>query len=188
MAADAHPGPLGGERPPRRKRNLRAGFFTGAEGQKRRTKNIVEFHDDPEPCASSSPATPGRRPEPSACFELRDQPGTPLESGRPRAADRADLPARAEAADRRLQPRLRAGDRVERIAGLVGSKQAFFKGLFDGESDSIQFDQSSSFLARVEKIYETDRPIHGSNPGGNRRGRRRIRTDAAEGSEIDDEV
>src|SRR6185437_10411820 len=26
---------------------LRAGFFTGAEGQKRRTQNIVEFHDDP---------------------------------------------------------------------------------------------------------------------------------------------
>ena len=27
---------------------LRAGFFTGAEGQKRRTQNIVEFHDDPD--------------------------------------------------------------------------------------------------------------------------------------------
>ncbi len=50
-----------------------------------------------------------------------------------------------------------------RIAGLVGSKQAFFKGLFDGESDSVQFDQSASFLARVEKIYE---PVvaHGAMP------------------------
>ena len=28
--------------------DLRAGFFTGAEGQKRRTQNIVEFHDDPD--------------------------------------------------------------------------------------------------------------------------------------------
>ena len=27
--------------------SLRAGFFTGAEGQRRRTQNIVEFHDDP---------------------------------------------------------------------------------------------------------------------------------------------
>jgi SNF2 family DNA or RNA helicase len=27
---------------------LRSGFFTGAEGQKRRTQNIVEFHDDPD--------------------------------------------------------------------------------------------------------------------------------------------
>ena len=27
--------------------NVRAAFFTGDEGQKRRTQNIVEFHDDP---------------------------------------------------------------------------------------------------------------------------------------------
>ncbi len=43
-----------------------------------------------------------------------------------------------------------------RIAGLVGSKQAFFKGLFDGETDSVQFNESASFLARVEKIYQPD--------------------------------
>ena len=41
-----------------------------------------------------------------------------------------------------------------RIAGLVGSKQAFFKGLFDGESDAVQFEQSGSFLSQVEKINE----------------------------------
>ena len=41
-----------------------------------------------------------------------------------------------------------------RIAGLVGSKQAFFKGLFDGESDAVQFEQSGSFLSRVEKLYD----------------------------------
>ncbi len=29
-------------------KGYRAGFFTGAEGRKRRTQNIVEFHDDPE--------------------------------------------------------------------------------------------------------------------------------------------
>ena len=27
---------------------LRSGFFTGQEGQRRRTQNIVEFHDDPD--------------------------------------------------------------------------------------------------------------------------------------------
>src|SRR5581483_11402148 len=42
-----------------------------------------------------------------------------------------------------------------RIAGLVGSGQAFFKGLFDGDSDSVRFEQSGSFLSRVEKTYET---------------------------------
>ncbi len=41
-----------------------------------------------------------------------------------------------------------------RIAALVGAKQAFFKGLFDGDSDSVEFGQASSFLARVQKLYE----------------------------------
>ncbi|MGC8642847.1 MAG: helicase-related protein, partial [Isosphaeraceae bacterium] len=41
-----------------------------------------------------------------------------------------------------------------RIADLVGNKQAFFKGLFDGDSDSVKFDQAGSFLARVQKLYD----------------------------------
>ena len=41
-----------------------------------------------------------------------------------------------------------------RIADLVGNKQAFFKGLFDGDSDSIKFDQAGSFLSRVQKLYD----------------------------------
>ena len=43
-----------------------------------------------------------------------------------------------------------------RIAAIVGSKQAFFKGLFDGESDSVQFEQSASFLAKVQKLYDPE--------------------------------
>ena len=48
---------------------------------------------------------------------------------------------------------MRAGNRVadRRPRGL---KQAFFKGLFDGDSDSVKFDQSGSFLARVKKLYD----------------------------------
>ena len=41
-----------------------------------------------------------------------------------------------------------------RIADLVGNKQAFFKGLFDGDSDSVKFDQAGSFLSRVKKLYD----------------------------------
>ena len=40
-----------------------------------------------------------------------------------------------------------------RIAGIVGTKQAFFKGLFDGDSDTIDFGQASGFLANVQKLY-----------------------------------
>ncbi len=42
-----------------------------------------------------------------------------------------------------------------RIAALVGSKQAFFKGLFDGGSDSVNFGEATNFLAKVEKLYES---------------------------------
>ena len=36
----------------------------------------------------------------------------------------------------------------------MGNKQAFFKGLFDGDSDSVKFDQAGSFLSRVQKLYD----------------------------------
>ena len=53
-----------------------------------------------------------RRLEPPARGQLRDQSRASLEPGRARAADRPHLPPGPEAADRRLQPRLRAGHRI----------------------------------------------------------------------------
>jgi hypothetical protein len=132
---------------------LRAGFFTGAEGQKRRTQNIVEFHDDPT-CrllfASDAGGVGLNLQHASNCVINMELPWNP-----------AVLEQRIGRIYRlgQKQPidvfNLVCEEGIEsRIAGLVGSKQAFFKGLFDGESDAIQFEQSSSFLARVEKIYD----------------------------------
>ena len=39
-----------------------------------------------------------------------------------------------------------------RIADLVGSKKAFFTGLFDGTTDEVTFERSGSFLSRIERI------------------------------------
>src|SRR2546427_757713 len=39
-----------------------------------------------------------------------------------------------------------------RISDLVGTKQAFFVGLFDGTSDEVAFERSGSFLSRIERI------------------------------------
>ncbi|MBI4485655.1 MAG: hypothetical protein HY655_06550 [Acidobacteria bacterium] len=39
-----------------------------------------------------------------------------------------------------------------RIADLVGSKQAFFTGLFDGKTDAVTLERSGSFLSRIERI------------------------------------
>jgi superfamily II DNA or RNA helicase len=134
-------------------RGLRAGFFTGAEGQKRRTQNIVEFHDDP-------------------AFRMlftSDAGGVGLNLQR--AANcviNLELPWNPAVLEQRIGRIYRLGQKLpidvynlvceqgieSRIAALVGSKQAFFKGLFDGDSDAVDFGQASNFLARVQKLYE----------------------------------
>ena len=133
--------------------NLRAGFFTGAEGQRRRTQNIVEFHDDP-----------GFR-----MLFTSDAGGVGLNLQR--AANcvvNLELPWNPAVLEQRIGRIYRIGQKLpidvynlvceygieSRIAALVGSKQAFFKGLFDGDSDTVDFGQASNFLAKVQKLYE----------------------------------
>ena len=134
---------------------LRSGFFTGAEGQRRRTQNIVEFHDDPD----------------FRILFTSDAGGVGLNLQR--AANcviNIELPWNPAVLEQRIGRIYRLGQKLpidvynlvceqgieSRIAALVGSKQAFFKGLFDGESDSVQFEQSANFLAKVQKLYEPE--------------------------------
>ena len=161
---------------------LRAGFFTGAEGQKRRTQNIVEFHDDPAfriLFASDAGGVGLNLQHAANCVINLELPWNP-----------AVLEQRIGRIYRlgQTQPidvyNLVSEEGIEsRIAGLVGSKQAFFKGLFDGESDSVQFDQSGSFLSRVEALYEGV-----TRPGRLGRRRPRARPDADADLDLDDEV
>ena len=144
-------------------KGLRAGFFTGAEGQKRRTQNIVEFHDDPTHrllFASDAGGVGLNLQHASNCVINLELPWNP-----------AVLEQRIGRVYRLGQKKpidvfnLVCEEGIEsRIAGLVGSKQAFFKGLFDGASDSVQFEQSASFLSRVEKIYEARRSRAAARP------------------------
>ena len=132
---------------------LRAGFFTGAERQRRRTQNIVEFHDDPDHrmlFASDAGGVGLNLQHASNCVMNLELPWNP-----------AVLEQRIGRVYRlgQSQPidvyNLICEEGIEsRIAGLVDSKQAFFKGLFDGDSDTVQFDSAGSFLKRIEKIYE----------------------------------
>jgi len=132
---------------------LRSGFFTGQEGQRRRTQNIVEFHDDPD----------------FRILFASDAGGVGLNLQR--AANcvvNLELPWNPAVLEQRIGRIYRLGQTqpidvynlvseygIEaRIAALVGSKQAFFKGLFDGDSDTVQFEQASNFMARVQKLYE----------------------------------
>jgi superfamily II DNA or RNA helicase len=134
---------------------LRAGFFTGAEGQRRRTQNIVEFHDDPD----------------FRILFASDAGGVGLNLQR--AANcviNLELPWNPAVLEQRIGRIYRLGQKLpidvynliceqgieSRIAALVSSKQAFFKGLFDGGSDSVQFEQAANFLAKVQKLYDPE--------------------------------
>ncbi|HEV3122388.1 MAG TPA: DEAD/DEAH box helicase [Isosphaeraceae bacterium] len=132
---------------------LYAGFFTGAEGQRRRTQNIVEFHDHPN-------------------FRLlftSDAGGVGLNLQRAsNCVINMEMPWNPAVLEQRIGRVYRLGQEkpidvfnlvcetgIEaRIASLVGNKQAFFKGLFDGDSDSVHFEQSGSFLSKIEKLFE----------------------------------
>jgi SNF2 family DNA or RNA helicase len=130
---------------------IRSAFFTGEEGQKRRTQNIVDFHDDPD------------------CRVLfaTDAGGVGLNLQRAASACiNIELPWNPAVLEQRIGRIHRLGQRrpidvynlvsepgiESRIADLVGSKQALFNGLFDGTSDEVAFDRAGSFLSRIERI------------------------------------
>jgi len=130
---------------------IRAVFFTGEEGQKRRTQNIVDLHDDPAVRVLFASDAGGvglnLQRAASACVNL-------------------ELPWNPAVLEQRIGRIYRLGQKrpidvynlvseqgiESRISDLVGNKRAFFNGLFDGTSDDVAFERSGSFLTRIEKI------------------------------------
>jgi superfamily II DNA or RNA helicase len=130
---------------------VRPAFFTGEEGQKRRTQNIVDFHDDP------------------GCRVLfaTDAGGVGLNLQRAASACiNIELPWNPAVLEQRIGRIHRLGQRrpidvynlvsepgiESRIADIVGSKKALFTGLFDGTTDEVAFERAGSFLSRIERI------------------------------------
>lgn len=131
----------------------RAVFFTGAESQALRTRAVVDFHDEP-----SVPL-----------MFLSDAGGVGLNLQRAATACiNLELPWNPAVLEQRVGRIYRLGQEhpidvynlvcetgiESRIANLVGSKQALFKGLFDAGSDEVRFDAASSFLSRLERLVE----------------------------------
>src|SRR5262249_23999125 len=129
------------------------GFFTGAESQRRRTQNIVEFHDDPTFCVLFS----------------SDAGGVGLNLQRAsNCVINLELPWNPAVLEQRIGRIYRLGQKTpidvynlvseqaieSRISFLVDPKQAFFKGLFDGETDTVRFGEASNFLSRVKKLID----------------------------------
>jgi len=134
---------------------LRAAFFTGEESQRRRTENIVGFHDDPELRILFATDAGGvglnLQRAASCCINLElpwnpavleQRIGRIFRMGQTQPVDIYNLVAATGIEDR--------------IAGLVGDKRALFVGLFDGTSDEVPFDSAGSFMTRVREIV---RPV-----------------------------
>jgi hypothetical protein len=132
---------------------LRAAYFTGDEGQARRTQNVVDFHDDPNTRVLFATDAGGvglnLQRAASACVHM-DLPWNP-----------AVLEQRSGRIYRLGQPNpveiytLVSGGGIEsRIESIVADKKALFDGLFDGTSDGVSFEKGGSFLATVQRIVE----------------------------------
>src|SRR6185436_3985912 len=134
---------------------VRAAFFTGEETQRRRTENLVEFHDDPDTRILFATDAGGvglnLQRAASCCINLElpwnpavleQRIGRIFRLGQTQPVDIYNLVA--------------ASGIEDRIAGLVGDKRALFVGLFDGTSDEVPFDSAGSFMTRVHEII---RPV-----------------------------
>ncbi|MBX7114096.1 MAG: DEAD/DEAH box helicase [Myxococcaceae bacterium] len=128
-------------------------FFTGDEGQKRRTQNVIAFHDDPHVKLFFATDAGGvglnLQRAASACVHL-DLPWNPAvleqRSGRIyRLGQHSPVEIYA----------LVAANGIEsRIATLLGGKKALFDGLFDGSSDEVRFEQGASFMSTMRQLVE----------------------------------
>jgi superfamily II DNA or RNA helicase len=140
---------------------LRALFFTGQEGARRRTQNLVDFHDDPQ----------------AAVLFLTDAGGVGLNLQKAaNACINLELPWNPAVLEQRIGRIHRLGQKrpidvynlvsraciEERIAGLVAGKRALFKGLFDGTTDQVQFDRSGALGAVLERLVAV--PTAGQAP------------------------
>lgn len=132
---------------------LRSVFFTCAESAKLREEAIVRLHDDPS----------------VALMFLSDAGGVGLNLQRAAGCCiNLELPWNPAVLEQRVGRIYRLGqtnpidvynlvaeDCIEsRIASLIERKRAVFSGLFDGTSDEVTFDDSSSFLEGIKKLVD----------------------------------
>src|SRR5512145_2134648 len=133
-------------------------FFTGAESARLRTQNIVEFHDDPK----------------ASILLLSDAGGVGLNLQKAaNACINLELPWNPAVLEQRIGRIYRLGQRLpidvynlvseesieSRIATTVGKKNALFKGLFDGTSNEIKFEEGGGFVAEVRKLLDVEQPV-----------------------------
>jgi len=136
-------------------RGQRAAFFTGRESRKKRTANVVDFHDDPKVrvllCTDAGGVGLNLQRAASACINL-ELPWNPavLEQ----RVSRIYRMGQSEPVD--AYTLVTEGSIEERIANVVATKRALFEGLFDGQSDELVFTEATGFLSTLGRMYEAE--------------------------------
>jgi superfamily II DNA or RNA helicase len=146
----------------------RALFFTGQEGARRRTQNLVDFHDDPT----------------AAVLFLTDAGGVGLNLQKAASACvNLELPWNPAVLEQRIGRIHRLGqDRPidvynlmsrgcieERIAVLVADKRVLFKGVFEGTTDELRFDGRSAIASVLAELVPVARTAaNGANGADDR--------------------
>jgi SNF2 family DNA or RNA helicase len=128
-------------------------FFTGRENPRRRTENIVRFHDDPA----------------VRLFFATDAGGVGLNLQKAATiCINLELPWNPAVLEQRIGRLHRLGQKQpvqvfnlvtensieERIGTLVGQKRAVFNELFDGTGDEVIYDKASSFYEQVRSVVQ----------------------------------
>jgi superfamily II DNA or RNA helicase len=128
-------------------------FFTGQEGPRRRTQNLVDFNDDPQ----------------AKVLFLTDAGGVGLNLQKAATACiNLELPWNPAVLEQRIGRIHRLGQKKpidvynlvsrncieERIANLVMNKRALFKGLFEGTSDQVKFDGRGAMKEILVRLTE----------------------------------
>jgi hypothetical protein len=132
---------------------LRTAFFTGKESQKRRTANVVEFHDDPDLrvlFATDAGGVGLNLQRAATCCVNLEIPWNPavLEQ-RVARIHRLGQTEPVDVYTLMSEPSIES-----RIAGAVRNKQALFSGLFDGDTNEVMFDEGGSFMATVQRLVD----------------------------------
>jgi len=132
---------------------VEAVFFTGKESQKRRTENIVRFHDDQD----------------VRLFFSTDAGGVGLNLQKAgQVCINLELPWNPAVLEQRIGRIYRMGQTQpvqiynlvtqncieERITALVAQKRAVFNGLFEGQSDEVIFERKGSFYSQVRNVMD----------------------------------
>ena len=140
-----------------RDHDLRGAFFTGQESNVRREASIEAFLEDPDTriLFASDAGSVGLNLQKSAnaCIHL-DIPWNPAvleqRNGRIyRLGQKRKVDFYYLISERSIE---------ERMAQVLSNKKALFEGLFDGTTDTVLFEEATSFLGRIQEMFEDESP------------------------------